>query len=150
MNINYLADHREAIPTLVQWYQAEWEPYYGNDGPGDAQADLAGRCNRETQPVGFVALENGTVVGTASIGLDITTGWTPSIIGVLVEANHREKGTGTALIAACRDAARELGYQHLQISTSVLGNMLERTGWRKMGSATFLNDEQGTVYIVDL
>ena len=57
MKIKPLADHKEVLPILTDWYLSEWEPYYGVDGPGDAQADLESRCNYEEIPIGLVAIE---------------------------------------------------------------------------------------------
>ena len=37
MKIELLADNTEILPSLVDWYEREWSPYYGVDGPGDAQ-----------------------------------------------------------------------------------------------------------------
>jgi len=35
LRIEHLADHPEVLPTLRKWFEAEWEPYYGPNGPGD-------------------------------------------------------------------------------------------------------------------
>ncbi len=148
--IELLCDHREAIPRLAHWYVSEWAPYYGDCGPGDALVDLEARCNRKTLPIGFVALADNDIIATAAIGLDVATGLTPSIIGLLVEASHRGRGVGRALIQSCKDFARTHGYSQLHFSTDVLGNMLEKTGWQKTGKAIFLNDEQGSVYVLRL
>jgi len=150
MIIEHLCDHREVITELAEWYIAVWPPYYGDTGPGDARADLEARCNRDALPVGLVAMENGKVVATAALGLDQSTQLTPSIIGVLVGHGHRGRGVATALIEACVDAARRLGHRQLYISTSVLGPLLERTGWQETGEARFLNGQPGSIYVRDL
>ena len=146
MNIQLLADHVEVIPTLTDWYLSEWEPYYGVHGPGDARADLESRCNREQLPVGLVALAGDQVWGTAALDLDATTNLSPSVVGVLVERDHRRRGIATAMLEAAADVARRLGYNRLYISTTVLGGLLERIGWYAMGEVEFLNAEQGSIY----
>ena len=45
MNVELLANRMEVVPILSAWYQQEWPPYYGPEGPGDARADLLARCN---------------------------------------------------------------------------------------------------------
>lgn len=90
------------------------------------------------------------MLATAALGLDATTNLAPSVIGLLVRPEHRGRGIGTALVQTCLDVARNLGLPCVYISTSVLGSMLERTGWHKMGEARFLNDERGSVYVRDL
>lgn len=150
MIIEHLSDHPDVISELVDWYILEWEPYYGNTGPGDARADLEVRRSREALPVGLVALEGGQVLGTAALGLDVTTNLTPSIIGLLVGPNHRGRGIGTALLKNCVDVARELGHRRLYVSTNLLGSLLGKMGWEEMGEAKFLNDEHGLIYVRDL
>ena len=150
MKIEHLYDHPDAVSELARWYVSQWGPYYGDNGPGNARADLEARLSLEELPVGLVALEGGRVLATAALGLDVATNLAPSIIGLLVGQEHRGKGIGTALVEACLDVAGNLGLRRVYISTSVLGDMLERTGWHKMGEAGFLNDERGSVYVRNL
>ncbi len=150
MIIEQLSDHPNVISELANWYVAEWGPYYGETGPGDARADLEARRSREALPLGIVAMEDGRVLATAALGLDVSTNLTPSIIGLLVGQNYRGRGIGTALLETCVDIARKLGHQRLYISTSVLGGLLDRIGWQEMGEVSFLNDEHGSVYVREL
>jgi GNAT superfamily N-acetyltransferase len=138
------------IPTLTDWYQSEWEPYYGKDGPGDARADLESRCNRDELPIGLVAIENNQVLGTAALDLDVTTDLKPSVVGLLVAPAYRRQGIATALLNAAEDLARQLGYSRLFVSTTVLGDLLNQLGWEAMGAVQFLNAEPGSVYVCDL
>ena len=150
MKIELITDHLEVIPTLTDWYLAEWEPYYGDDGPGNPQADLESRCNRDELPIGLVALEGDEVLGTAALDLDVTTNLTPSVVGLLVGPAYRRRGIATALLKAIEETARELGYGRLYVSTSALGELLQRLGWEAMGEVQFLNAEPGSVYRRDL
>jgi len=150
MIIELISDHLEVIPTLTEWYQSEWEPYYGKDGPGDARADLESRCNREEIPAGLVAIEDNQVLGTAALDLDVTTNLTPSVVGLLVEPAYRRRGIATALLKATEEIARQLGLRRLYVSTTVLGDLLNRLGWEAMGAVQFLNAEHGSVYMRDL
>ena len=150
MIVEFLADHPLAIPKLADWYKAVWEPYYGDAGPGDALADLRARCNRGTLPVGLVAMDGDKVLGTAAVGFDVSANLAPSIIGLLVDQNHRRSGVAAALIESSVKTARRQGHQQIFISSSVLGSFLDQTGWREMGSVEFLNDEHGSIYVLDL
>ncbi len=150
MKIEYLYDHPEVITELANWFVLQWEPYYGNSGPGNARTDLEARLSREALPVGLVAMEDKKVLATAALGLDVTTNLTPSIIGLLVGKDHRGRGIGTALLKSCIDVAHKLEHRRLYVSTSVLGSLLDRTGWQKMGEAKFLNNEFGSVFMCDL
>ena len=150
MIIESLSDHEWVMPTLAEWYRSEWEPYYGPDGPGNAQADLVSRCNRGGLPYGLVAIENNRVIGTVALDRDVSTNLTPSVVGLLVGSEYRRRGIATALIKAMEDHARQLGYQRLYVSTTVLCLLLERLGWRAMADVEFLNEEKGTIYMREL
>ncbi len=150
MVIELISDHVELIPSLADWYQSEWEPYYGTAGPGDARADLDSRCNQDMIPIGLVAIEGNKVFGTVALDLDVTTNLTPSVVGLLVGTDYRRQGIATALLGAAERLARQLEYRQLFISTSVLGDLLTRLGWKAMGDVQFLNAEQGVIYVLDL
>ena len=150
MEIELLADHSESIPMLSDWYVSEWEPYYGVGGPGDAQVDLESRRNRDELPIGFVATEGGKVYGTAALDIDIATGLTPSVVGLLVRPSWRGRGVATALLKSAESLGRRLGYSRLYVSTTVLSNLLVRGGWYSVGEAEFVNEEQGSIYARDL
>jgi GNAT superfamily N-acetyltransferase len=150
MKIELLADNTEILPSLVDWYEREWSPYYGADGPGNAQVDLASRCNRNAIPVGFVAKENDQLLGAAALDLDPSTNLTPSVVGLLVADEFRGRGVASRLLKSAALFAEGLGYDHVYISTTVLGDHLLRNGWRRIGDAQFLNDEHGSIYVFDI
>ncbi len=150
MEIHALADHVAVLPTLIDWYLSEWEPFYGVDGPGDARADLESRCNRDKIPIGLVAVDGGQVYGTVALDLDLTTDLMPSVVGLLVGANYRRKGIATALIDSAEDTARRLGCERLYMSTTILGDLLQRRRWRLVGEVEFLNSNPGSVFKCDL
>ena len=150
MNIELLADHADVIPTLLEWYLLEWEPYYGAHGPGDARADLESRCNSDAIPIGLVAMEAGEVRGTVALDLDLATNLTPSVVGLLVGTDWRGRGIATALLESAEVLAQRLGYDRLYISTTILGDLLVRLGWQPLGEVEFLNNEQGSVFVREL
>ena len=150
MNIEPLANHKTAIPMLSAWYLSEWEPYYGRRGPGDARADLESRCHHDEIPLGLVAVEGGDLCGTAALDLDPATNLTPSVVGLLVRRDQRGKGIATALLKSAEAHAQRLGYDHLYMSTTVLGHLLLRIGWQPFGEVEFLNNERGSIYAREL
>ena len=149
MKIKPLAEHNELLPILTEWYMSEWELYYGVDGPGDAQSDLESRCNYEEIPIGLVAIEGDQVCGTVALDLDAATNLTPSVVGLLVDRAYRRRGIAAALLKSAEDLAHTLGYSRVYMSTTVLGDLLERMGWHKFGEVEFLNAERGLIYVND-
>jgi GNAT superfamily N-acetyltransferase len=150
LNIAPLADHAGVIDDLAALYEAEWALYYGDSGPGDARADLLARCNHDRLPIGLVAVEGTRVLGTAALDRDVTTGLAPSVVGLLVTPQARGQGVATALIETLERLARQLGYDALFISTSVLHGLLRRRSWKEQGDVEFLNNEQGKVFVLNL
>jgi GNAT superfamily N-acetyltransferase len=150
LSIELLADHAAVIDDLVQWYEGEWEPYYGQQGPGDARADLESRCNRGRLPVGFVAVDNDRILGTAALDNDAATGKTPSVVGLLVAPDHRRRGIASALLEFAEHLGRDLGYDELFMSTTILGELVQRRGWQEQGAVEFFNDERGKLYVCPL
>jgi GNAT superfamily N-acetyltransferase len=148
--IELLADHPGVIDRLVRWYEREWELYYGEQGPGDARSDLESRCNRGRLPVGFVAVEGDRILGTAALDNDAATGKTPSVVGLLVAPDHRRRGIASVLLEFAEGLGRDLGYDELFMSTTILGEFVQRRGWQEEGPVEFLNARRGKVYVRQL
>lgn len=141
-HIAILADRPVLIPTLSDWFVAEWEPYYGADGPGDAGSDLRGCLNRDTLPIALVALDaDETLLGTAalkdeSVGSEQGVG--PWLAAFLVAPKHRGRGVGSALVAAIEVEAARLGFAEIYTSTDAAEGILERRGWVPFGDTESL------------
>lgn len=130
-----LADHPEALPLLKEWFEREWVPYYGPDGPGDATADLRESCNRDELPKAVVALFGGEVVGTAALKTESVSTYmhlTPWLAALLVSTEFRRRGIAERLIAAIEEKAHELGFHHLYVETGE-GSGTPETALRKRG-----------------
>lgn len=142
MTIEYLADHPEALPTLAQWQHTEW----GYIRPGDSvearRARLEGWCNRDRIPLTVVALDNGEVLGSASLiphDMETRMELTPWMAGVFVGEPYRRKGIGAELVRRIMDEAEKLEVPLLYLYTvhsekfyAALGwTLMERTNYRE-------------------
>lgn len=142
MDILHLIDRPEALPELARLFVAEWEPWYGPNGKGDAEADLRACDNRDALPLCLVALDDdGHVLGTASlkaesVGGELAPG--PWLAAMLVVAEHRGKGIGTELAEAIEVEARRLGFKAVYTSTDAAALIMARRGWRPMGETDSL------------
>ena len=142
MRILPLADLPDAAAVLETWFLAEWEPYYGAHGPGDAAADIAECARHEGLPLALVAVgDDGRPIGTAALKADSAgseSGHGPWLAAMVVAPEHRGRGVGTALVAAIEDEARRQGHAALYTSTDTLVGLLQRRGWRAIGSTETL------------
>jgi len=65
LEIEYLAQHLDAIPTLARWHHAEWVAITPHLSIADRIAGFQARAQRGAIPTGFVALLDANVVGLA-------------------------------------------------------------------------------------
>lgn len=112
--VDYLAHQPQAVEQLVLLMEASWPDWYGQP-QNSAHADLLARSRKHGLPLGLVALWDGEAIGTCALtersgGLERTENgrqlaW---LGGLLVRADLRRRGIGSALLrAALVAAARE-------------------------------------------
>ncbi len=151
--ISHLCDTLTLAPVLERWFIAEWEPWYGTGGSGDAKADLAACASRDALPLCLVACDgNGTLLGTASLKHDSVGkehGDGPWLAAVLVAPEHQRKGIGSALVAAIEQEAARLGFPAIYTSTDTAMRILARRRWQAIGRTQSLRGPV-TVYRLGL
>ena len=151
--IVHLLDAPEARPLLVRWFVEAWAPWYGPEGDGDAEADLAACDSRDRVPLCLVALgPNGAPRGTAmlraeSVGRELGAG--PWLSALLVAETHRRQGIGRALIEAVVAEARRLGFEALYTSSELEREKLWPRSWQPIGDSRSLRGPI-SVYRLDL
>lgn len=148
-----LAGNTDKVAELACWFVAEWEPYYGKNGPGDAKQDLIDCCNRDTLPIALVALgADDRLLGTAALKSDSVgsqPGQSPWLAAFIVSPQHRHFGIGTQLVAAMEAEARRLGFKNLYISTDAGEAIVKKRGWLPLDIVSSLRGPI-TVYRCDL
>ncbi len=130
LKIELLADHPEAFPMLKDLFELEWEPYYGVEGPGNAETDIRNSANSTELPIAVVALVDGIICGTAALKMESVTTYPdyyPWLAGLLVAPEYRRQGIGEKLIARIEDLAKQLGYKEIYVGTGEKSGMSEIT-----------------------
>ena len=152
IEIAYLADHPEVIPTLVEWFRAQWPTYYAARTPADIAQDFHEEANRNGLSVRLVAFAEGKLAGTITLRehalWDFPT-YRPGLGGLLVLERNRGRGVGTELVKAGMNLAREQGYGKVYATTVTARGILERLGWQWVQAITHEN-EQLNLYRCDL
>lgn len=142
IRFRHLCEVPEAASTLEQWFIAEWEPWYGPDGAGDAASDLAACRSRNDLPICLVALNaENEVVGTASLKHESAGsehGVGPWLAAVLVGKTHEGQGIGTELVAAIEGEAARLGFETIYTSTESAKGIMQRRGWQPFATTETL------------
>jgi GNAT superfamily N-acetyltransferase len=137
ISIEPLAAHQEALPTLRDWFEAEWRSYYGPGGRGNALQDLAAYANTGKLPVGLVDLRHGRVCGLAALKAESIATHShlrPWAAAGFVPASLRGQGIGARLLDGLEEQARLLGFSRIYCATGTSATLLERGGWRFMDS----------------
>jgi predicted N-acetyltransferase YhbS len=132
-----LSDHLELLDDLARALEREWPRWYGVRG--DAMTDLRERARRHGLPLGFVAMDDETVVGTVGLAEQGTASHpelSPWVIGLWVEPARRRKGIGGKLIETACAQARAQSYVNAYTSTVDSARLFERLGWRKIDVGT--------------
>ena len=152
IEITFLVDYPETIPTLIDWFRAQWPTYYAKRTPADIAQDFRSEANRDGLPVRLVAFAEDELAGMITLRDQAT--WTlpeyhPGLGGLLVVERHRGRGIGTELVRAGMKAAREQGYQSVYATTVKARGILERLGWERIQAVSH-SDEQQLLYRCEL
>lgn len=146
VRIELLADHQEAIPLLARWFVEAWEPYYGPNGPGNAEQDLRFCCDRDRLPIAVIAIDQDGVCGTAALkeqSVESHAHLRPWLAALLVDPAKRNRGIGTRLVQAIEELARQMEFEVLYVGAGPDAPLYDRRGWTKIGNAKSLREPLG-------
>lgn len=132
IEIAFLADHPETIPTLSEWFRAQWPVYFAERTLAEITGDFRTEAQRHGLPVRLVAFVDGELAGTITLrdqAIASLPGYHPGIGGLLVAERHRGRGVGTALVRAGMTLALAQGYETVYATTIAARGILERLGW---------------------
>jgi hypothetical protein len=140
VRVDFLCDRPALIPELVRWFEAEWTPNYGPDGPGvgTAECDIRKCCNRDSLLLALVALENGErLIGTAALKTDplCTHPRLGPWLAALVAASDAAE---TALVQGIETEAARLGFDVIYTGMEEGSPVLLRRGWSVIGQSNSL------------
>ena len=132
MTIELLADHLDTLPTIARWQHGEW----GDLRPGDTlearTARLEAQVGRDGIPLTVVALEEGKVLGSASLiahDMDTRPELTPWLAGVFVGPEYRRRGIASELVRRIVAEAARLDVPLLYLYTVHSEKLYENLGW---------------------
>lgn len=135
IDIQYLADCPEVIPTLASWAFEQWGQQYKMESVNVQLELFAHRANRDRLPLALVAFLGSQPVGTASIKIrEMTTH--PHLMywlgAVYVVGRFRNRGIGTELISCATAKARDLAVDTLYLHTPDKAEFYSRLGWKEI------------------
>ncbi len=152
IEIAFLADYPETIPTLCRWFQAQWPVYFAERSAEDIAQDFQAEAKRDGLPVRLVAFIDGELAGTLTLreqAISALKEGNPGLGGLFVAEQHRGRGVGTELVRAGMNLAWEQGYDRVYAATVEARGILERLGWKLVKAISF-GDEQSDLYRCEL
>jgi len=133
MDITYLAEHKEAIPTLAQWFYQEWGYLHTGWTVHDVERLIGERTNTAKIPVALVAVQGRDLLGTVCLkthDMNTRTDLTPWLAGLYVAESWRRKGVGAALVSAIEKQAQAFQLETLYLYTPESEGFYSRLAWR--------------------
>jgi len=132
MQIEYLADHTNAIPTIAQWAYEEWAYLHPERTYTDVERLIAEGSNKEGIPISLVATVKGKVIGWAVLkasDFKARPNLGPWLGGLFVEKQYRRKGVGTRLVREIEGLSARLGVGRLFLVTDDVEDFYSGLGW---------------------
>jgi predicted N-acetyltransferase YhbS len=133
MNIEYLADHRDAIPTLAGWSYQEWSYLHPERTLADVEQSISEGCSKRHIPISLVAIDSDKVIGIISLktsDFKARPNLGPWLAGLYVDKLQRRKGVGTKLVHEIEKLAARLGANKLFLVTDDAENFYTNLNWR--------------------
>lgn len=132
MQLGYLADHQDFIPTLAQWHHREWSYLRPGDSVEARIERIRHCCGRREIPAVVIAFANGELFGSAMLvahDMDARMELSPWLAGVFVAPERRKQGIGAALVQRVIEDAEGLGVRRLYLYTPGTERFYSRLGW---------------------
>ncbi len=152
MEIDFLANHPNHIPTLASWHIAMW-------GHLDPTATVQGRIERLTSHVGcpaipttLIAFDGETLFGSTSlVENDLRTypHLSPFLASVYVAEPYRRRGIASALVQRIMAEAQAMGIAKLYLITPDQQPLYSRLGWQRLQEVPYRGEEV-TLMVADL
>jgi predicted N-acetyltransferase YhbS len=134
LQIDYLVNHREHIPTLAAWFMAHSPEFFRNASLSDVEREhFKSRLNTDSLPISFIALKDSLAVGTIALLVESVTTHThlsPWLGGLHVHPQYRHRGIGMSLVAHALKKAGALGFKRVYAGISSAEERYEADGWR--------------------
>jgi len=134
MNIDYLANQPEYLPTLARWYYDEWAYLNENTSLESLIAVLEGYLNTDELPLLVLAYEQKTLLGAAQLKfreMSIYPDKEHWLGGVYVAPDYRNNGIAEKVIKQVYRSAQQFGVRTLHLQTADLtGGLYKRMGWK--------------------
>ena len=141
MELELLANNREAIPIVANWYYKEWGYLSKESTLTKVTEKLHDYLNTDKIPLIVLAKDNGKILGASQLKyreMDIYPEKEHWLGGVYVSENYRGKGIAEKIIMKIISIAKDIGVHKLYLQTERLdGGLYKRLGWHPIGQVNY-------------
>ena len=140
ITIGFLADYLDTIPTLANWFRAQWPDYHADMSQEEMEQDFLEDASRDRLPIRLVAFESNELAGTIILrenGSEMLPEFQPELGGLYVVASHRGHGVASELVRAGMQVALDQGYETVYATTVAAAGILERLGWEFLQTVVY-------------
>ncbi len=144
MNIGYLADHEEFLPTLARWHHDQWAYLRPGDSVNARMERLRACCGHREVPTVVIAYSKSVLLGSAMLvahDMETRPALSPWLAGVFVAPTQRRQGVGATLVRRAIADAAALGTRRLYLYTPSTERFYLHLGWSVVERTTYLGAE---------
>lgn len=145
MKLEYLANFREAIPTIAKWYHDEWGYLMPDYSITDIQNKLQKYLNTDKAPLMVIVIEQDSVIGVAQLKfreMDIFPEKVHWLGGVYVSEANRGKGLASKIINEIVQISKTFEIDELFLQTLRHdGGLYKNLGWQPEQIVNYKNEE---------
>ena len=141
MNIEYLADHPEFIPTFARETLDHYRDILREETLETRSAKLRLHMQTDSLPLALVAFGDGEPFGIGALREHDLPGheeFTPWLGGMFVRPQYRRRGVGSTLCHALEEKAWLLRFPVLYLFTLDQQRLYARLGWQHLQPSSWL------------
>ena len=141
MELEYLAENKDAIPILANWYFDEWGHIEKGNSVDKVIEKLHDYLNINKIPLIILAIDEGEILGAAQLKyreMDIYPEREHWLGGVYVAEKHRGNNIANKIILNVISVAKNLGVKTLYLRTENKGGGLyNHLGWQPLEQVNY-------------
>ena len=141
MKLGYLAENKEAIPILANWYFDEWGYIEKGNSVDNITNKLNDYLNTDKMPLIILAIDGVEILGAAQLKyreMDIYPEKEHWLGGVYVAKKHRGNNIAKKIIQKVISDATKLGVNRLYLQTeNKSGGLYKHLGWHPLEQVNY-------------
>lgn len=141
MELSFLANNKDTIPIIAQWYFDEWGYLTEENSIAKVKQNLHAYLNIDKIPLMIIAKSGKEILGTAQLKyreMSIYPEKEHWLGGVYVSKDHRGKRIAENIILEIISNAKKFGVHKLYLQTENLsGGLYSRMGWKPIEQVNY-------------